>query len=694
MSQPELHPVKPMCVVLAAMSLGLGTLAASARQQQEPAPRPDAEAARSPADAPPADAPASDSPASDSPPPPERDIPPTAAEEADAPYVEPVLAERLYEMAQGLLRQANVTEPAWRQAAALLRAASRVSPKDPRFPRLLIEARLKVGDTDGAIEALTAYRRVDPADRVAQIQLIDLYLQRMQTADQRLDYLRELLGRESIPEEVRSHVAAQCAHLLLERSQEQAAEMLGESLRLNELNPDALRLRFETLPADAPPAARAAALLGILRSNPAQPAVADQLGRLLASTGLHKESLEWYTVALNLYPRTGQPFPAGFVADAGAQVLLAGLGEQLDVLLDSYLKARPDDADAWFLKLVKERAAAEKIEPKTVEEARAALSANLAEVCRAIADGGADGATPGAAPGAAPGGSNPPAPDVRGPALPPAGEPGAPGAAPGVAPVAAPATSAPATRPATPAEAMAAATRVRAGEAEQWRVPLVSTLTDLAWLELYFAEDASAAAHWVGALREILPADSVTLARLDGWTDLVAGNTEQARERLAPVADGDALAAIGMVRLSPQDAGGQAAANELATRLLSDYRGGLVGAMVFSALHERRIKPPEPGGAAEVRAELEKFPRDWMEIVNQPEAYYEVMADVSKVAHRYHEPMFGRVTLRNKTDYDLTIGPDGVIRPDLWFDARISGLVERPARGRARRSAVPARCRR
>src|SRR5205814_1003921 len=83
--------------------------------------------------------------------------------------------------------------------------------------------------------------------------------------------------------------------------------------------------------------------------------------------------------------------------------------------------------------------------------------------------------------------------------------------------------------------------------------------------------------------RDIVPADSVTLARLEGWVDLVAGRTERARGRLASIADRDPLAAIGMVRLAAKDAGGQAEADETAAKLLGNSRTGLVGAIVWSA---------------------------------------------------------------------------------------------------------------
>ena len=642
MSQSDPHVVKTIVTVIAALSIGLGALVARVRAQDA---QPGGEGAKPQA----ADAPTEgDVPAEPSSP---EALPTEATSPATQPdtaakfeYVEAVLAERLYELAQGRLREGNVTEPMWRQAAALLQAASRIAPKDPRFPRLLIEARLKVADREGAVAALSAYRKLDPADRIAQMQLIDLYAEQMQTADARLEYLRDVLSRESIPAEVRSHVAALCVPLLLERSQGEAEAMVEESLKLSPVNPEALRLKYDLLPDDAPPAARAAALMAMLRSNPAQPDVVTELAGVLAAGGLGKESLEWYSVALRLYPRSAMPFPPGFVADAGTQMLTSGQAPALDALLAAYLQARPGDADAWFVRLAKEKSAAtQKLDRKVIDEAWNALGANLSEVCKAVAGGEAAAAN-----------SGQPAPAA----------PGAP-----------PPTTRPA--PATAADAMQAAKRIKAGEAQDLQPALIAALSDLAWLELYFGEDADAASNWVAALREVLPPDSVMLNRLDGWLDLVAGRAEQAKAKLAPIAQRDALAAIGMVRLAAKDAGGQAEADEAAKKLLSSYRTGLVGAMVWSALHDPRRKLADHPGAADLLAEVEKFPRDWMQILERPDAYYDLQADVMKVAHKYREPMFGRITLRNKTQYDLTIGPAGVIRPDLWIDAKISGLANR-----------------
>ena len=596
--------------------------------------------------------------------------------QVDQSYLEPVLAERLAELAQARLRRQAVTAPMWRQAAALLEAAGRLSPRDPRFPRLLVEARLKMQDVDGAIEALSAYRRVDPADQVAQIQLIDLYADRIETADARLEYLRDLLDRTSLPDPVRSHVATRCVPLLAERSQDEAMSTLDEALRLNPVNPDAVRLRYDMMGPDATPAQRCAVLLSMLRSNPAQPEVVGELAGLLASVGLARESVEWYTLALRLYPRLGKLYPDEFVSDLGSQLMFTGQEEPLETLLSSYLKAKPDDADAWFMRLVKEKAAGDKDNAALMEEARQALRMRWAALALRMAGrdpqqqapAPADAVAPGAAGGPGPfgGSGSRPGADIGAPA-PGIGLGAAPGAAPG-------APAAPQSQP--PADPAEAVRRFKAGEAEELTGEFVSVASDLAWFELYFAEKPESAVPWVAALKELLTAENLTVIRLEGWLDLLQGRPDQASEKLASISDRDPLAALGLIRLAGKDAAAQAQADELATRLQAEHPRGLVAAMVWSGLlaQGRQPKVIELPAAAEVRAEMDKFPKDWVEIINQPTSYYRITAEVLRVAHKYGEPMLGRVRITNVTDYPLTIGENGVIRPDLWFDARLGGL--------------------
>ena len=49
-----------------------------------------------------------------------------------------------------------------------------------------------------------------------------------------------------------------------------------------------------------------------------------------------------------------------------------------------------------------------------------------------------------------------------------------------------------------------------------------AALTDLAWLEIYFAEKPDAAAPLLEALRGLSPAENVTVPRLEGWSFLLS----------------------------------------------------------------------------------------------------------------------------------------------------------------------------
>src|SRR5437763_1120841 len=83
-----------------------------------------------------------------------------AAAEAEAP-ARAVLAEWLVQAARDNLA-GEVSPPALRQSAALIRAAMRLDPTEPRFPRLLADAMEQLQDRAGQIAGWNAYRKLAP----------------------------------------------------------------------------------------------------------------------------------------------------------------------------------------------------------------------------------------------------------------------------------------------------------------------------------------------------------------------------------------------------------------------------------------------------------------------------------------------------------------------------------------------------
>src|SRR4051794_24062881 len=139
---------------------------------------------------------------------------------ADESAANAALAERLAQMAQTSLAGKTIVPATLRQSAAMLETAARLNPTEPRFLRLLTEAYLQLGGNegrDGAASALVRYLALQPGDEAAQIRVVDLRYGAMETADQRKQYVDDLLSRDAIPATVRSHVAVLGAKLSLER---------------------------------------------------------------------------------------------------------------------------------------------------------------------------------------------------------------------------------------------------------------------------------------------------------------------------------------------------------------------------------------------------------------------------------------------------------------------------------------------
>src|SRR5437016_3990352 len=69
------------------------------------------------------------------------------------PPEDETLAERFSELGRRMLQSRNLTEPMWRQAAALMEAANTLNPYEERFVRMMAEYDVLGKDVDGAIAA-------------------------------------------------------------------------------------------------------------------------------------------------------------------------------------------------------------------------------------------------------------------------------------------------------------------------------------------------------------------------------------------------------------------------------------------------------------------------------------------------------------------------------------------------------------
>jgi tetratricopeptide (TPR) repeat protein len=567
------------------------------------------------------------------------------------------------------------------QTAALLRAAARLNPKESRYWRFLFEVATASHDSDAAITALNGYLTIIPEDQVAQVKLINLYVARMQTVDSILSYLHGVVAKTQLAAPVRSAAAVVCAQTLLDHSQKaEALKMLDAALQIDPLNLEALRIKY-ALVHDEGAATRVGLLLAILRSNPLNPPAATQLGSELADLGLTQYAAIWYAQAANLYDSVGQSRDAVVAKGGAASLYLCDHPADAANVIKGYCDNVPIDADAWEIRLAIARDIGS--DPALFDDqARQAVRGvtNLLQMVRGKAGapnattqpvtGAADGSAQNAAASApktdslfslAPAPTIAPAPDQT-------AAPAAPTAAGGIA-------------SADPPDMTGDMALLVKANNSQLTDQYIATVTELAWIRLYFLHDnGDGTQRLLAALGQLLPSQDVVLTRLTGWSYLVGGKYDEARQKLSAVADRDPYAALGMVMILDK-AGDKAAADALARATMAAHPSGPVAAVLYGSLRARGAKVIPTGQAEAVRAALDGFPKDWLNIVSQPQSFYTLVAEPLQPTVEYGQAILARVTIANTGPYDLTLGDQGVIHPDLVFGANSRGLVEKQMPG-------------
>lgn len=564
------------------------------------------------------------------------------------------LAQLFAEFAAGTLHTESPSAAMIDQAATLQTAAVRLAPEDARLARELVEMRLATGDREGALEALEHYRRLRPDDVLAQIRYIDLSADRMEVADDRLSYLTRVAASDRVPEEVRSHAATMASLLLREAMDDSGADvMLEQAVALNPYSPQALQLFYERqLATGATPAQRVDALAMLARSNLFQPTVLARIAEELALAGLVEDAHQMYQRVGQVYRSLGMAPPAELMRDVAAIQLVTGRPQAAQQVL---LALEQQPLTAWDGTEVPGLAPAQGdavlLEPMVADAGGANQVARIAAADRS--------------------GNL-----IRARGLMPisrelAGQPQPPAAAPadqqqGIPPV--PETALP--------DVVAEARQLSADDLPPQRRALAAryavSLADLAWLDLYYRAQPTDPAI-LEALALLVPADSATLARLEGWQLWRQNQPEEARARLEMVSSQDALSHLALLLMTD----GEEGMEDRAQALLTSSPTGLVRAFLADALrpYGARVEPHED--APEVREAMQTLPPELFGLLDPAEVsdFYSLVGVPQVVRHEYGEPMLVEVSIRNSGRHPITIGPEGLIHPTLRLDARVRGQL-------------------
>lgn len=551
-----------------------------------------------------------------------------AATQVFAAGVEGELADRMAQIGVQLSRREGVLDPDWRLRSALFDAAVQLDAEDGRLLRYKLDAALHTGELTSAMEAVTTLRKLEPQNTYFQARQIDVALAGLDTADAKLKYLTDIVAAEALAKEVRSYAATRAASLHWEQSRaHMAIEMIRKAVLLNPLNLDALRLQWRAISPTASPVERVNMLLAMLRANPGLPDVSAMLADELAAAGLYKSANNWYDYALGLARRSTTGMSAQVGCNYVATLYLAGRNEEAGEWLQRILKADPTDPSAIFL-------VSTLIDKGAGPVQQAALEGLLQRMQMVRSAAGI------------------------------------------VSPTSRPAMG-PATMPSFEADVPSLL-----GEHKDMARAYSAALADVAWLLIYHQHDPVAAQPAIDVLKKIEPPDSAMLGRLEGWSFLVSGKTDEARVKLTAVGARDPLAQLGVIELMKKDPAQLAAARVEAKKLMEAAASGVVGVIIRQRLADLAVKTDLTPIAEALRDAADRYPQQLTRLALVPQEFYAAQGSADLVEHEFGQPIMLTLTLRNQSDQPLTLGEGGMLR-DISFDVQLRGGMQQFLAGAA-----------
>ncbi|MGA2502029.1 MAG: tetratricopeptide repeat protein, partial [Tepidisphaeraceae bacterium] len=567
-----------------------------------------------------------------------------AARGADAPREitdgEKALAIRFADLTQSLVRSGTPDENQFRRVAALLAAARQCDPEEPRYARLHADVLIQLHDADGAIDALGAVRRLRPEDRIAQIETIDMFLARMQTADARLAYLQDLVVRDAVPREVRSHVALRIAALQEEKSRHNdAMEAIDLAIKLNPLNFTALQIKFSliwdavTQNAAAPnPVPRVTMLVALVRANPARPDVLHLLGRHFAAAGMSNESLIWFTHAVNVASQARAGLTLEMMIDFATASFFCDRLDQAQQAFDQILKFNPADYPSLISRSMIEL---RRDKPESARDFRIQARNSLINQLNAVRNQmGIQGAT---------------------------------------------------TRPIDQGEVFmpeigSDTDAYRKQDKPRLKGAYLRAAVDLAWFQVFYNDQPDEAQRLMRHAESLMDAKeqaAVTdLPVIAGWVYLKQGKIDEARVKFSAVADREPMAALGLIKCyGPAE---KDKARTEAQKLVNANPAGVQGAVILDKLREFGVRAQPSENAPAMTAAKNTLPQNWMDVLDDKRtaSFYAIRGQPLRISSPFGEPLIAQVVIQNTSDVDLSVGPDGLIKPGVWFDAVVGGIFQ------------------
>ncbi len=190
-------------------------------------------------------------------------------------------------------------------------------------------------------------------------------------------------------------------------------------------------------------------------------------------------------------------------------------------------------------------------------------------------------------------------------------------------------------------------------------------LTNLVWARLLFNKATGSVAPVIERIEKIDGPQPV----LRGWLAARNGKLDEARQLLAPLAESDPRAALGLTlgrTLDAADTEGLALLQRVATAAPYD----LFGLIAVSKLRAAGVTPQVPADAQQLSRLFAQVPPQLQHIYSQTGQFVQLRLKTDKMRFGPGEPIELLLELRNVSDIPLSLGPDGSINGQVYIMPR------------------------
>ncbi|MGQ0629398.1 MAG: tetratricopeptide repeat protein [Phycisphaerales bacterium] len=505
-------------------------------------------------------------------------------------------------------------------AATLLDDARRFAPADTDILRLLIEARLQLGQADRAQELLRELRALDPTDRVVELNLLSAAIASKQTAEERLAVYDTLLGPRgnAIDPTVRSRLALDSALLLREKGDAPGfAARLRSAITLDPTNKDAAALFVSLVNARTDDERqRFTALVILLLTDPADPEVFLAMARELASSGASRGAIRFFDNTLALTERTDNQRPPIIVAERLAEVWKTEGPRAVHTFLAQEVLPARKDAEVQIARAKAANVPTDRMMPP--EQIRLAHDLERLWAISAAADGNEAAVTAGL--------------DELDKSI------------------------------ELYEQRINSPSRPEGLDEEGLKRSLLRRQADLLWMRLVTGQQLEAAGRQIAALRINTLLSNEALSRLEGWYELRSGQVTEGEDRLRRLAEaGDELAAVGLAAAAEIKGDRSGAAAQYAV-LAQRLGGTLAGSWSFSkAAALSGAKAPETPLARAMEDAAAGVPLWIDQMARDPRAFTALAVKPSKEIYAPLEKAEVDVTVRNITPVALGVGNERTV---------------------------------